>query len=129
MGLISRVSSRTYKKHKMGKFNKKQSAIFKKRQKTKQRKLAEEIKNEEEIIEKVEDMSDLEASDDEQEEQIPLADDVDSSEGEDNENDENASDQEDIDLSREISNQPSLSKGRWKNRQRVLIVGSRGVNT
>lgn len=111
----------------MGKFNKKQSAIFKKRQKTKQRKLAEEIKNEEEVIEKVEDMSDLEASDDEQEQEIPLADDVDSSEGEDD--GENVSDQEDIDLSREISNQPSLSKGRWKNRQRVLLVGSRGINT
>merc|ERR1712014_404378 len=113
----------------MGKFNKKQSAIFKKRQKTKQRKLAAEIKNEEEIIEKAEEMSDLEASGDEQETEVVVSDDADSSseeeedQDEENEDGENDEEPEDIDINREISNQPSLSKGRWKNRQRVLIVG------
>merc|ERR1712048_847461 len=80
-------------------------------------------------------MSDLEASGDEQETEVVVSDDADSSseeeedQDEENEDGENDEEPEDIDINREISNQPSLSKGRWKNRQRVLIVGSRGINT
>merc|ERR1712048_94568 len=80
-------------------------------------------------------MSDLEASGDEQETEVVVSDDADSSseeeedQDEENVNNENVEEPEDIDINREISNQPSLSKGRWKNRQRVLIVGSRGINT
>ena len=130
----------------MGKFAQKRKQYFKKTQKIKQAKLAKEIQAEEENSENEapENMSDLEASGSENEaENPPIKEDADissdSEEGEEDDEedglvegaaDENEDDEEkDIDLLREIENTPSLSKGRWKNRQRVLLISSRGVNT
>ena len=135
----------------MGKFNTKRKAYFKKSQKLKQAKLNKEIAEDEKFSSDIDekDMSDLEASDqgsdnEEIETQKKVKklvkkgskvedkeDQDEESSEEEEENDkskENDSDI-DVDVAREIENMPSLSKGRWKNKQRLLLIGSRGINT
>ena len=138
----------------MGKFNTKRKAYFKKSQKLKQAKLNKEIAEDEKFSSDIDekDMSDLEASDqgsdneeietqkkvkklvkkgskveDKEDQDEESSEEDDMAEGNDK-NNQNDSDI-DVDVAREIENMPSLSKGRWKNKQRLLLIGSRGINT
>lgn len=121
----------------MGKFATKRKAYFKKTQKIKQAKLNKEIaadekfSSDEDALDEIAQQSDLEASDQESDQEPsseaskPTADTDDINEVEIESDEE----EQDVDVTREIENMPSLSKGRWKNKQRLLLIGSRGINT
>merc|ERR1739848_93182 len=115
----------------MGKFATKRKAYFKKTQKIKQAKLNKEIavdekfSSDEDALDEIAQQSDLEASDQESASGSHNDDEIEEATA----NDDIESEEEDVDVTREIENMPSLSKGRWKNRQRLLLIGSRGINT
>lgn len=138
----------------MGKFNQKRKIYFKKSQKLKQLKIRKEIEDEDKDSENsdLETRSDLEASSSgEEAEGLENFEESDDSSGEESENEvkivniqeNNEPKGEEKEGKEEKSEKPEnsqnppkpsnppkgLSKGRWKNKQRLLILGSRGINT